>query len=346
MYVQVGCLVEVQDAEQRAAIFPGHVSEIINSHFVKIVSSSYGQTDTREVSISTNIIALAFISETVHDSKCPFCLLKKRHIFQVVAHRGTHGVFPQGFCASVGYQLSLPQKFLLKDRNLSEFPWSWKSYAAEWGIPGVNIPTNEYCFEPIPGKEAKIAPMRHVEDEDVSYRKRSTKVATVKRRRTQQPFPLPKDPAQHPSRSALTSDDDFSRSSVDEMPRLHRADPVECVPNGSAHGEETSNHCSSSDETQTNPNGISRNNSSPQRPLRIEGDVMEWETTRLMQFLRVTFPDLNDVTNVLEREHIDGAHLLTMSQQDCIDSLGLNLGPALRLYEVIQEIKNANETHS
>ncbi|VDM85485.1 unnamed protein product [Strongylus vulgaris] len=75
---------------------------------------------------------------------------------------------------------------------------------------------------------------------------------------------------------------------------------------------------------------------SPQRPLRIDGDVMEWESNQLILFLRATFPDLSDVTGVLEKEHIDGAHLLLMTQQDCIDSLGLNLGPALRLYEVIQ----------
>ncbi|VDK47617.1 unnamed protein product, partial [Cylicostephanus goldi] len=125
--LKVGCLVEVQDSEQRAAIFPGHVSEIINPHFVKIVSFSHGRPGTREI----------------------------------VAHRGTYGVFPQGFCASVGYQLSLPQKSMLKDRDLPNYAWTWKSYAAEWGISG--LPTSEYNFEPIPGREARIAPMRHVE---------------------------------------------------------------------------------------------------------------------------------------------------------------------------------------
>ncbi|EYB91949.1 hypothetical protein Y032_0200g1703 [Ancylostoma ceylanicum] len=587
--LKVGCLVEVQDAEQRAAIFPGHVSEIINSHFVKIVSFSYGRSETREL----------------------------------VAHRGTHGVFPQGFCASVGYQLSLPQKSLLRDRNQSDYSWSWKSYAAEWGIPG--IPTSEYSFEPIPGRESKITPMRHIEvfcyqrgvmyaalihravrnlvlielscdttpnpplmfvvgcdnlfpcgfaakyeipfigeapflslpplkhegsccrfyisslifknfisgsprfdilrygysakpgnifqerkpndpsflpelwmkgdvwlpriyvhpscrigpwfvrsqfaalaryyeagpiphvfrvllaniyqcaslehrmdvqailntdDEDVAVihvkfkwrtspdhvlmrvpvcrtarqaagwlrvllrslgccphlfsfekapkctctkitpeerrrmgelqqemakktnslnaekrRRRAPKVGSSKRRRTQEHSPPPKEPDHHPPRTVLTSDDDFSRSSVDEMPRLHPADPVGYVPNGSTLGEETSNQCSSSDEMPTNLNGIPQNDSSPLRPLRIDGDIMEWDANQLIGFLRTTFPDISDVTNVLEKEHIDGAHLIMMSQQDCIDSLGLNLGPALRLYEVIQEIKSANESH-
>nr|XP_013301654.1 hypothetical protein NECAME_09830 [Necator americanus]ETN79427.1 hypothetical protein NECAME_09830 [Necator americanus] len=165
-------------------------------------------------------------------------------------------------------------------------------------------------------------------------RRRCPKVGSSKRRRTQQPSPLPKELDNHSTRNALTSDDDFSRSSIDEMPLLHPADSTGFVPNGSTNGEETSNQCSSSDEVHFN--GIPTNNTSPQRPLRIDGDAKEWDAKQLLGFLRTTFPDLSDVTSVLERENIDGAKLLTMSQQDCIDSLGLNLGPALRLYEVIQ----------
>ncbi|KAK5976523.1 SLED domain-containing protein [Trichostrongylus colubriformis] len=565
-FFKIGSLVEVQDAEQRAVIYPGHVTEIINSHFVRIVSSSVGSSDTREI----------------------------------VAHRGSPGVFPQGFCASIGYQLSIPRSSAMLRGRASE-AWSWKTYAAHWGIPG--IPTSELNFEPLVSRDMKITPMRHVEvfcyrqgmmyaalihravrnlvlielscdttpnpplmsdcifpcgfassydipftaeapflslpplkndgvrfdilkneysskpcnifqerntndktfmpeywlkgdvflpriyvhpscrlgpwfvrsqvaalaryyeagpllhvfkvlitdlyqcvaiehrmemqstlntdDEDVAVlhvkfkwrtspdhvlmrvpvcktarqacgwlrvllrslgccpnlfsfentqrcscnklslderrrmtdspaefvrkgvhlnsvekrKRRAAKAGTAKRRRTQ-PLSPPKGSDQQTSRIATASDDDFSRSSIDEMPRLHPADTTDFIHNGRNHIDELSQQCSSSDEMpSTTFNGLSKNDSSPQRPLHIEGDAMEWDEGQLIQFLRSTFPDLNDVTNVLQREHIDGAHLLTMSQQDCIDSLGLNLGPALRLYEVIQEIKSANEHH-
>ncbi|XGW26450.1 hypothetical protein V3C99_007228, partial [Haemonchus contortus] len=560
-FFKIGSLVEVQDAEQRAVIYPGHVTEIINSRFVRIVSSSFGSVDTREI----------------------------------VAHRGSPGVFPQGFCASIGYQLSIPRSSAMLKGRSPDTVWSWKTYAAHWGIPG--IPTSEVNFEPHASRE-KITAMRHVEvfcyrqgvmyaalihravrnlvlielscdttpnpplmfpigsdcifpcgfasahdipfvaeppflslpplksggvrfdmlkneysskpgnifqerkpsdktflpefwlkddvwlpriyvhpscrmgpwlvrsqvaalaryyeagpllhvfkvlivdlyqcvaiehrmemqsmlntdDEDVAVlhvkfkwrtspdhvlmrvpvcktarqacgwlrvllrslgccpnmlsfestprcncnklslderrrvtdspaefvrkgvhtnsvekrRRRTTKTGAAKRRRTQ-PLSPSKGTDQQNCRIATISDDDFSRSSIDEMPRLQPADTTDFMPNGRNHIEEMNQQCSSSDEMPTTTfNGLSNNDSSPPRPLRIEGDAMDWDEKQLLHFLRTTFPDLNDVTNVLQREHIDGAHLLVMSQQDCIDSLGLNLGPALRLYEVIQ----------
>uniref|UniRef100_A0A912MSE8 SLED domain-containing protein n=1 Tax=Haemonchus contortus TaxID=6289 RepID=A0A912MSE8_HAECO len=560
-FFKIGSLVEVQDAEQRAVIYPGHVTEIINSRFVRIVSSSFGSVDTREI----------------------------------VAHRGSPGVFPQGFCASIGYQLSIPRSSAMLKGRSPDTVWSWKTYAAHWGIPG--IPTSEVNFEPHVSRE-KITAMRHVEvfcyrqgvmyaalihravrnlvlielscdttpnpplmfpigsdcifpcgfasahdipfvaeppflslpplksggvrfdmlkneysskpgnifqerkptdktflpefwlkddvwlpriyvhpscrmgpwlvrsqvaalaryyeagpllhvfkvlivdlyqcvaiehrmemqsmlntdDEDVAVlhvkfkwrtspdhvlmrvpicktarqacgwlrvllrslgccpnmfsfestprcncnklslderrrvtdspaefvrkgvhtnsiekrRRRTTKTGAAKRRRTQ-PLSPSKGTDQQNCRVATISDDDFSRSSIDEMPRLQPADTTDFMPNGRNHIEEMNQQCSSSDEMPTTTfNGLSNNDSSPPRPLRIEGDAMDWDEKQLLHFLRTTFPDLNDVTNVLQREHIDGAHLLVMSQQDCIDSLGLNLGPALRLYEVIQ----------
>ncbi|VDO42291.1 unnamed protein product [Haemonchus placei] len=560
-FFKIGSLVEVQDAEQRAVIYPGHVTEIINSRFVRIVSSSFGSVDTREI----------------------------------VAHRGSPGVFPQGFCASIGYQLSIPRSSAMLKGRSPDTVWSWKTYAAHWGIPG--IPTSEVNFEPHVSRE-KITAMRHVEvfcyrqgvmyaalihravrnlvlielscdttpnpplmfpigsdcifpcgfaaahdipfvaeppflslpplksggvrfdmlkneysskpgnifqerkptdktflpefwlkddvwlpriyvhpscrmgpwlvrsqvaalaryyeagpllhvfkvlivdlyqcvaiehrlemqsmlntdDEDVAVlhvkfkwrtspdhvlmrvpvcktarqacgwlrvllrslgccpnmfsfettprcncnklslderrrvtdspaefvrkgvhtnsvekrRRRTAKTGAAKRRRTQ-PLSPSKGTDQQNCRVATISDDDFSRSSIDEMPRLQPADTTDFMPNGRNHIEEMNQQCSSSDEMPTTTfNGLSNNDSSPPRPLRIEGDAMDWDEKQLLHFLRTTFPDLNDVTNVLQREHIDGAHLLVMSQQDCIDSLGLNLGPALRLYEVIQ----------
>lgn len=134
---------------------------------------------------------------------------------------------------------------------------------------------------------------------------------------------------------------------MDEMPRLHPADPIDFFPNGSTQSEETSQPCSSSDEMPVgNFNGIPKIVSSPQRPLRLESDARQWNTKQLLKFLRVTFPDLNDVLNALQREKVSGSQLLSMSQQECIHSLGLNLGPALRLFEVIQELKSANESRS
>ncbi|KAJ1373617.1 Scm-like with four MBT domains protein 2 [Parelaphostrongylus tenuis] len=125
---KVGALVEVQDVEQRAVIYPGHVSEIINSHFVKIVSSSPGRLDTREI----------------------------------IAHRGSLGIFPQGFCASIGHQLSVPfNNSRIRSKGAQESEWNWKSYAAEWGISGVQ--TSEFNFDPILGRDSRITPMRHVE---------------------------------------------------------------------------------------------------------------------------------------------------------------------------------------
>ncbi|KAK6025639.1 mbt repeat protein [Ostertagia ostertagi] len=535
-FFKIGSLVEVQDAEQRAAIYPGHVTEIINSRFVRIVSSSLGSVDTREV----------------------------------VAYRGSPGVFPQGFCNSIGYPLSIPRSSAMLKGRAPDAGWSWKNYAAHWGIPG--IPTSEVNFEPLISRDTKITPMRHVEvfcyrqgvmyaalihravrnlvlielscdttpnpplmfpigsdcifpcgfasahdipfvaeapflslpplksegvrfdilkneysskpcnifqerkvtdktfvpeywlkddvwlpriyvhpscrlgpwfvrsqvaalaryyeagplvhvfkvliadlyqcvaiehrmemqsmlntdDEDVavlhvkfkwrtspdhvlmrvpslqncsagmfSYapsvvapicyrlrirrgdriasgirsqrcnlnnvekrRRRTAKTGTAKRRRTQ-PLSPSKGTDQQTCRIANASDHDFSRSSIDEMPRLQPADTTDFIPNGRSHTEETrqAHACSSSDEMPTTTfNGLSNNDASPQRPLRLESDAMEWDERQLIQFLRATFPDLTDVTNVLQREHIDGAHLLTMSQQDCIDSLGLQFG--------------------
>ncbi|KJH49356.1 DnaJ domain protein [Dictyocaulus viviparus] len=586
---KVGALVEVQDVEQRAAIYPGHVTEIINSHFVKIVSLSSGKSETREI----------------------------------VAHRGTYGVFPQGFCASIGYQLSVPfSNSRMKARGLLDSEWSWKSYAADWGISG--IPTSELNFEPL-GRDFKITPMRHVEvfcyqqgmmfaalihravrnlvlielscdttlnvplitwahvsnifnlfilyfmsdsifpcgfaatydipfigeapflslppvkndgirfdilrteysakpsnifqdskendktflpefwlkddvflpriyvhpscrigtwlvrsqvaalaryyeagpllhvfkvlisdiyqctslehrvdiqtllntdDENVAVlhvkfkwrtsadhvlmrvpvcrtarqaagwlrvllrslgccpnlfsfektqrcncnilstkegrtvtdspaalvsvvnssnvekrRRRSTKMGAIKRRRTQLSSSPHKGSGQHP-RACITSDDDFSRSSVDEMPRLHPADSANFVSNGSTQADSSlqnrileelhnsfkaaTNHSVRHEVCISHSSHHTLHFESPQRPIRFEDDAMEWDQNELMRFLRATFPDLSDITDILQRENIDGAHLLTMSQQDCIDSLGLNLGPALRLYEVIQ----------
>ncbi|KAK6061647.1 hypothetical protein COOONC_00682 [Cooperia oncophora] len=167
-------------------------------------------------------------------------------------------------------------------------------------------------------------------------RKRTTKTGTAKRRRTQ-PLSPSKGTDQQTGRITNASDDDFSRSSIDDMPRLQPADTTDFISNGRSHMEERRPQCSSSDEMpSTTFNGLANSDASPQRPLRLDSDAMEWDERQLIRFLRTTFPDLTDVTNVLQREHIDGAHLLTMSQQDCIDSLGLNLGPALRLYEVIQ----------
>ncbi|KAK6061646.1 mbt repeat protein [Cooperia oncophora] len=144
-FFKIGSLVEVQDAEQRAVIYPGHVTEIINSRFVRIVSSSFGSEDTREI----------------------------------VAYRGSPGVFPQGFCASIGYQLSIPRSSALSKGRAPEEGWSWKTYAAHWGIPGVmenvesffifyvalhfKISTSEVNFEPLVSRDMKITPMRHVE---------------------------------------------------------------------------------------------------------------------------------------------------------------------------------------
>ncbi|VDL71265.1 unnamed protein product [Nippostrongylus brasiliensis] len=539
---KIGSLVEVQDAEQRASVYPGHVTEIINSHFVRIVSSSSGSADTREI----------------------------------VAHRGSHGVFPQGYCASIGYQLSIPKGCSsIKGRGVPDTGWSWKAYAAEWGISGM--PTTETNFEHLISKDSKIAPMRHVEvfcyqrgmmyaalihravrnlvfielscdttpnpplmfsigsdcifpcgfastynipftaeppflslppvkgdgvrfdilrseysskpchifqerkpsdktfvpefwlkgdfwlpriyvhpscrlgpwfvrshvaalaryyeagplmhvfkvliadlyqcvalehrldvqailntdDEDVTVlhvkfkwrtspdhalmrvpvcksaaqaagwlrsqlsesstdftskpalsntaekrRKRAPKTATAKRRRTQPTSPPPKG-SDHPSnRIVAASDDDFSRSSMDEMPKLHPVDSVDFNHGTDPHVEDQNQPCSSSDEMQGGPvNGISKNVSSPSRSIYLETDVRNWDQEQLVKFIRKTFPDLNDIVKMLQREKMNGAKMLALSQEDCIDSLGLNLGPALRLYEVIQELKAANHHH-
>ncbi|VDP14054.1 unnamed protein product [Heligmosomoides polygyrus] len=86
----------------------------------------------------------------------------KEHLFKVVAHRGSHGIFPQGFCDSIGFQLSVPHNsIILRGRGAFDAGWSWKSYAAHWGISGVS--TNETNFEPLSSRDTKITPMRHVE---------------------------------------------------------------------------------------------------------------------------------------------------------------------------------------
>ncbi|EPB77606.1 hypothetical protein ANCCEY_03278 [Ancylostoma ceylanicum] len=255
--LKVGCLVEVQDAEQRAAIFPGHVSEIINSHFVKIVSFSYGRSETRE------------------------------------------------------------------------------------------IPTSEYSFEPIPGRESKITPMRHIEallgstffDMDtlrslVTYGSlESMYILLVESGRGLFDLSLQRSLNIYQCASLEhrmdvqailnTDDEDVAvihvkfkwRTSPDHVlmrvPVCRTARQAAgwlrvllrslgCCPHLFSFEKAPKCTC-----TKITPEERRR---SPLRPLRIDGDIMEWDANQLIGFLRTTFPDISDVTNVLEKEEIKSAN--------------------------------------
>uniref|UniRef100_A0A1I7WEA2 TPR_REGION domain-containing protein n=1 Tax=Heterorhabditis bacteriophora TaxID=37862 RepID=A0A1I7WEA2_HETBA len=123
----VGVLVEVLDIATGAAFFPGHVCEIINEHYFKVSTSSSADDE----------------------------------IHEIVFHRGSPGIFPVGFCASMLHILSKPKR--MGNRVMlpeEEDKWSWTVYKEEWGIEG--IASTEAHFDNVIIKH-KVPAMQHVE---------------------------------------------------------------------------------------------------------------------------------------------------------------------------------------
>ncbi|TRY63254.1 hypothetical protein TCAL_02608 [Tigriopus californicus] len=67
-------------------------------------------------------------------------------------------------------------------------------------------------------------------------------------------------------------------------------------------------------------------------------DVGEWNCQKIEDFfLKQGFPSTH--ASVFVREEIDGRSLLLLNRQDCLNSLGLKMGPALKLFHQIKKLQ-------
>lgn len=67
-------------------------------------------------------------------------------------------------------------------------------------------------------------------------------------------------------------------------------------------------------------------------------DVGEWNCQKIEEyFLKQGFPSTH--ASVFVREEIDGRSLLLLNRQDCLNSLGLKMGPALKLFHQIKKLQ-------
>ena len=80
------------------------------------------------------------------------------------------------------------------------------------------------------------------------------------------------------------------------------------------------------------------------KPNVLPPNLVDWSAEDVTDyFSKIGFPDQ---APVFLREEIDGKSLLLLKRSDVIESLSFKLGPAVKIYDQIAKLQNANASNS
>ncbi|XP_028133720.1 polycomb protein Sfmbt isoform X2 [Diabrotica virgifera virgifera] len=239
-------------------------------------------------------------------------------------------IYPVGWCQSVGYKLEGPPAFakqllpVVKTQKAKKRGRKKKkdtaSKSQQHAATSTNSETSSVFEAPEPLERMEQSETSEVGGiEEPEEMPTETDLATI-----------------IPDIESLASTEDINDSHGPEAGQ-EPAGPDQSLPISSEVVDDSFNPCVNS-STPSSPKVIPRLiDNSGSTSERSELCPKEWSSSDIVQFLRVN--DCANYSDAFSKQNIDGKKLLDLSKEDVIDITGGKVGPSLKIYDLVQQLK-------
>ncbi|XP_072383477.1 polycomb protein Sfmbt isoform X3 [Diabrotica undecimpunctata] len=237
-------------------------------------------------------------------------------------------IYPVGWCQSVGYKLEGPPRFakqllpVVKTQKVKKRGRKKKKETVPKSQQHAATSTNSETSSVFETPE----PLERMEQSETS------ELVGL-----EEPEEMPADLATIvPDIESLASTEDINDSHGPETGQ-EPAGPDQSLPISSEVVDDSFNSCVNS-STPSSPKVIPRLiDNSGSTSERSELCPKEWSSSDIVQFLRVN--DCANYSDAFSKQNIDGKKLLNLSKEDVIDITGGKVGPSLKIYDLVQQLK-------